>query len=112
MSAGFQSANFFMLPVCTYLRRLFGIPSPVTAIEFAFPLVSTTRTAENWLDGVSAEQQEGIVTFGAVRAYTDGTPVVSMSGYHKLISRAETQKVVEYIRTQLTPVIAEIGKTK
>jgi hypothetical protein len=34
-----------------------------------------------------------------------------MRGYHQLISRAEVQRVVQYLRT-LTPVLAEIKAPK
>jgi len=71
-------------------------------------LPGSARNETNWLD-LSVEAQEGIVAFGKTSTLEDGSPIISMMGYHKLYSRAEIKRVVEYIRT-LTPVVSEIVK--
>lgn len=69
---------------------------------------NTTRTIDNWLE-LSAQAQAGIVAFGKNNTLPDGSPIVSMKGYHQIFSRAEIERAVEHIRT-LTPVLMEIGK--
>jgi hypothetical protein len=70
----------------------------------------STRSESNWLD-LPAKSQEGIVAFGRTNSLADGTAVVSMAGYHKLLSRAEIERVVAYVRT-LTPVVRELSAPK
>lgn len=65
----------------------------------------STRNVTNWLD-LSATAQEHIAAFGKFTQQPDGTTQMSMRAYHKLLSRAEIQRVVAHIRT-LTPVITE-----
>ncbi len=85
--------------------------SEVDTTKFRLWLVpGSTRNETNWLD-LSEEAQAGIVAFGKGNTLADGSPIVSMMGYHKLYARAEIERVVEFIRT-LTPVVSEIQKPK
>ena len=67
----------------------------------------STRTAANWLD-TSAKTQARVVAFGSAGRLADGSAFAHMRAYHKLYSRAEIERVVDYIRTQLTVVPATI----
>jgi hypothetical protein len=66
----------------------------------------STRTAENWLER-SAKEQERITAFGARGIAADGTSYQIMCAYHGALSRAETERVVAYLRT-LKPSIVKI----
>ncbi|MEY4514721.1 MAG: hypothetical protein RLZZ450_6843 [Pseudomonadota bacterium] len=85
------------------------LPPDTTKFK-VWQLPGGTRTEQNWLE-LSAEAQEAVVAFGRTGVMADGTAQVSMRGYHQLISRAEVQRVVQYLRT-LTPVLAEIKAPK
>lgn len=66
------------------------------------------RNLGNWKD-TPAEVQERIIAFGAHGVYSDGTAYSSMAGYYQKLSRAEIERVVEYIRSdQVTVEIAPI----
>lgn len=67
----------------------------------------STRTAANWLD-TSAATQERVVAFGSTGRLASGAAFAYMRAYHKLYARAEIERVVQYIRTQLTVVPATI----
>ncbi len=56
------------------------------------------RNASNWLSR-SAEAQAKMIAFGTHGVLDDGTAYASMQGYWKIYSRAEIERVVEYIRT-------------
>lgn len=71
-----------------------------------YVLKDSTRTAENWLDR-SAREQELVTAFGARSVLPDGTAIQNMAEYHGVLSRAETERVVAYIRT-LKPSIVTI----
>lgn len=78
------------------------------ATVFKLKLVpGSTRTLANWLD-TPAEVQERIVAFGARGVYPNGVAYSHMAAYYKKYSKAEIQRVVEYIRTQATVEIAYI----
>jgi len=66
----------------------------------------STRNASNWLQLPEAAQQ-AIVAFGKQTIEDDGTPIASMAGYHRLLSREEIIAVVKYVRT-LTPTVHTI----
>jgi hypothetical protein len=84
---------------------------PPDASKFkVWVMPGSTRNADNWLD-LSADAQEQIIAFGAIKAFDDGVSLISMRGYHQLYSRAEIERVVAHIRT-LTPVVEEIGRPK
>lgn len=63
-------------------------------------LPGSPRNASNWLDFPAASQAR-IVAFGKKGQLDDGTSYSNMSAYHTLYSRAEIERVVEYIRTKL-----------
>jgi hypothetical protein len=68
----------------------------------------STRTLANWLDRKAAEQAR-IVAFGSHGVLPDGSAYTFMAPYHKLFSKVEIEKVVEYIRSgAVTPVLATI----
>ncbi|MCX5746265.1 MAG: hypothetical protein NT062_27625 [Proteobacteria bacterium] len=56
------------------------------------------RNATNWLDN-SAEAQARTIAFGKHGLLADGTAYSPMAGYWKVYSRAEIERVVDYIRT-------------
>lgn len=85
------------------------LPPDTTKFK-VWQLPGGTRTEQNWLE-LSPEAQEAVVAFGRTGVMADGTAQVSMRGYHQLLSRAEVQRVVQYLRT-LTPVLAEIKAPK
>lgn len=64
------------------------------------------RTAENWLDR-SAREQELVTAFGARGLLPNGAAYQDMGEYHGVLSRAETERVVAYIRT-LKPYVRTI----
>ena len=61
-------------------------------------LPGSGRTAANWLDN-SAEAQARTIAFGKHGVLADGTAYSPMQGYWKIYSRAEIERVVDYIRT-------------
>ena len=69
-----------------------------------------TRTAANWLDRTQAEQ-ERIVAFGSHGVRADGIAYSIMGAYKDVLSRAEIERVVTYIRT-LPPVMTDNEKIK
>lgn len=98
---------------CTNCHAVWGekdamgnYPPPDTTKFKVWVMPGSTRNASNWLQ-MSAAQQEAIVAFGKTDFFADGTPQVSMRGYHKLLSREEIKKVVAHIRT-LQPLIETI----
>lgn len=70
-------------------------------------LPGSTRTLANWLD-TPAEVQERIIAFGSHGVYPNGVAYSHMAPYHARYSKAEIQRVVQYIRTQATVQIAYI----
>jgi hypothetical protein len=65
------------------------------------------RTLGNWLERTAAEQ-ERIVAFGSSGRLPNGVAFSHMASYAKVFSRAEIERTVKYIRTNLTPMIQEI----
>lgn len=65
------------------------------------------RTLANWLDR-PAETQARMLAFGVHGEYANGVQYGHMAAYYKLYSRAEIERVVDYIRTKATPVLKEI----
>ena len=63
------------------------------------------RNLTNWLDR-TAEEQARIIAFGS-HVQVGGVQLANMAGYAKMYSRAEIERVVQYIRTTATPVLAE-----
>lgn len=61
-------------------------------------LPGSGRTAQNWLD-LPAEAQARTIAFGKRGLLDDGTAYSNMVGYHQLLSRAEIERVVDYLRT-------------
>ncbi len=55
------------------------------------------RTLANWLDRTAAAQAR-IVAFGKHGELDDGTAFAHMSAYYQIYSRAEIERVVEYVR--------------
>lgn len=77
------------------------------ATKFAVKVLpGSGRTLANWLDR-SAAQQARIIAFGS-HVQLNGTQVANMAAYYQRYSRAEIERVVDYIRTQATPVIKDI----
>ncbi|MES1171599.1 MAG: hypothetical protein ABUL77_00040 [Bacteroidota bacterium] len=66
------------------------------------------RTLANWRDKRSAAEQARIVAFGSIGRLPDGTAFSHMAAYHKLYSRAEVERLVQFIRTDLQPIEAVI----
>lgn len=66
------------------------------------------RTLANWLEKRSAAEQARMVAFGSIGRLPDGSAFSHMSPYHKVFSRAEIERAVQYVRTQLQPVAATI----
>jgi hypothetical protein len=66
------------------------------------------RTMQNWLQKRSAAEQARMVAFGSIGRLPDGMAFSHMSAYHKVFSRAEIERVVDYLRTQLQPIEAKI----
>jgi mono/diheme cytochrome c family protein len=83
-----------------------GDPADYTKFKVWLMPGDTSRNASNWLQ-MSAAEQEAIVAFGKNNFFTDGTAMVNMVGYHKLLSRDEIKKVVAHIRT-LEPLIQTV----
>jgi len=61
------------------------------------------RTIANWKEKRSVSEQARMVAFGSTGRLPDGSAFAHMSAYHKLFSRAEIERVVEYVRT-LQPI--------
>lgn len=91
---------------CTNCHGVWGEDGPDLTKFKVYVLPGSTRTVDNWLDLPQATQ-EAIVAFGKSGVLDDGTPISNMVGYHKLYSKAEVQRVVEYIRTTLTAEVHE-----
>jgi len=62
------------------------------------------RTPANWLDN-SAKAQARTIAFGKHGLLADGAAYTSMQGYWKYYSRAEIERVVQYIRTTPSAII-------
>jgi hypothetical protein len=65
------------------------------------------RTLATWLER-TPEQMARIIAFGSHGQYADGTQYSHMQGYYKMYSRAEIERVVDYVRTTATPVLHDI----
>jgi hypothetical protein len=70
-------------------------------------LPGSPRNASNWLD-YPAGAQARTVAFGKQGLLDDGSAFSNMAGYHKVYSRAEIERVVDHIRTELEVVPATI----
>jgi hypothetical protein len=62
------------------------------------------RNASNWRD-TSAEVQARTIAFGAHTVLADGTATSNMAAYYKMYSRAEIERVVDYIRNTATVTV-------
>ena len=78
---------------------------PDTSVFKVYTLPGSGRDLSNWLD-MPAEEQARIIAFGAHGTF-EGRAYSNMLGYHKIYSRAEIERVVEYIRTIATPQVIE-----
>lgn len=87
------------LPPCSNCHADHDGDAPDFTTFKVWVLPGSNRTVSNWLD-TPASTQARIVAFGKVGQYEDGTSYRHMDGYHKLYSRAEIERLVEYIRTQ------------
>ena len=72
-----------------------------------YVLPDSGRTLENWLE-ISPVEQAHIIGLGRRGVLPDGTAYSNMSAYHKIWSRAEIERTVAYIRSELTPELHEI----
>ncbi len=79
-------------------------PDPSVFKVYSWP--DSGRDLSNWLD-LSAGDQARIIAFGAHGMF-QGRAYANMMGYHKIYSRAEIERVVEYIRTTASPRLVEI----
>jgi len=66
------------------------------------------RTLANWREKRSAMEQARMIAFGSIGRLPDGTAFSHMAAYHKLYSRAEVERLVQFIRTDLQPIQAVI----
>lgn len=66
----------------------------------------STRNLANWKDR-SADEQARLIAFGH-HAVFGNTQYAAMGGYYKMYSRAEIERVVEYIRNVATIEFSEI----
>lgn len=73
-----------------------ALPDPSKFNVWVMP--GSGRTAANWLD-LPAEAQARTIAFGKHGVLADGTAYAPMQGYWKYYSRAEIERVVQYIRT-------------
>lgn len=84
-----------------------GDPDPSKFKLFLLP--GSARTVDNWLD-LPAATQSRIVAFGSYGVDDESKAYAHMAAYKSVLSRAEIERVVDYIRT-LEPVVAVV-KTK
>jgi hypothetical protein len=83
-----------------------GVTDPTKFNVWVMP--GSTRTLQNWLDRKATEQAR-IVAFGSHGLLADGSSFATMAPYHKIYSRAEIERVVEYVRSNaVTPVLKTI----
>lgn len=88
---------------CTNCHAVWGEDGPDMKKFKLFLLAGSPRNASNWLD-YSAAAQARIIAFGKNGVHDDGTAYSHMAAYHKIYSRAEIERAVEYIRTSLEVV--------
>lgn len=94
---------------CTNCHAVWGDDGPDTTKFKLYLLAGSPRDASNWLD-YPASSQARIVAFGKHGLLDDGTAYSNMSAYHKLYSRAEIERVVEYIRTlEVVPTTIKVS---
>jgi mono/diheme cytochrome c family protein len=92
---------------CNYCHAAFSeTGADPTVFKLRLP-PGSTRTLANWLD-TPPEVQARIIAFGSHGVYTPGVAYSNMAGYYKMYSRAEIERVVQYIRTQATIQIETI----
>lgn len=75
------------------------------------PYAGAGLTLANWKDKHSAAYQERVVAFGAQGVMPSGIAYNHMGAYYKYLSRNEIAALVQYIRSELTPVLMTV-KTK
>jgi hypothetical protein len=92
---------------CSNCHAIWNDDGPDMAKFKLWVLPESTRTAENWLE-MTPEKQARIVAFGKRGMYDDGISYANMQAYHKIYSRAEIERVVDYIRNHTEVVIATI----
>jgi mono/diheme cytochrome c family protein len=91
---------------CTNCHAAWGDDGPDASVFKIYTLPGSGRTLDNWLD-LPAEAQARIVAFGSTGRLPDGTALAHMSAYHRIFSRAEIERAVEYVRSELTPMVVE-----
>lgn len=92
---------------CTNCHAVWGDDGPDLTKFKLYLLAGSPRNESNWLD-YPAPAQVRTVAFGKQGLLPNGAAYSAMAGYHKLYSRAEIERVVEYIRTSLQVVPATI----
>jgi hypothetical protein len=85
---------------CTNCHAVWSDDGPDMKKFKLYLLPGSPRNATNWLDFPAATQAR-IVAFGKHGLLDDGSAYSNMAAYHKIYSRAEIERVVEYIRTSL-----------
>jgi len=87
---------------CNYCHAKFAPDgSSFDATTFIVKLTpGSTRTLANWLDR-TADEQARLIAFGH-HAVFNNSQYAAMGGYYKMYSRAEIERVVQYIRNDAT----------
>lgn len=88
---------------CRYCHIQSGESGPDLSKFKIYVPPGSTRNATNWLD-LPKEAQVKIIAFGKNLNLPDGTMAANMKGYHKRYSRAEIERLVDYIRTRTVEV--------
>lgn len=93
---------------CNYCHATWNEDGTFDATHFKVKVPpGSTRTTANWLDKPAAAQAR-ILAFGAHGQYENGVQFGHMAGYRTMYSRAEIERVVDYIRTTATISVEEI----
>lgn len=95
---------------CTNCHAVWSEDGPDMTKFKLYLLPGSPRDATNWLDYPAAAQAR-IVAFGKHGLLDDGSAYSNMAAYHKLYSRAEIERAVEYVRSSLevVPVTIKIA---
>jgi mono/diheme cytochrome c family protein len=88
---------------CNHCHAVWGADGPDMTKFKLYLLPGSPRDASNWLNYPAAAQARTIA-FGKHGLLDDGSAYSNMAAYHKLYSRAEIERAVEYIRTSLEVV--------
>lgn len=92
---------------CTNCHAVWTDDGPDASVFKVYTLPGSGRNADNWLDGITPEEQGRIIAFGSTGRLPDGQAFAHMSAYHKLFSRAEIERTVEHIRSSTTLRVIE-----